>query len=1273
MPSASKKRRAAATPVASTPRRTKALKKDTLPTETSSSVKPQSSARRRGRPPKLAAADNSSDAGAESTAAKRGRRRRQAFVPEELEELAEEAANFGAVEDIPIESENEIELVNVPDDNLRVEAEAGETVPVEEHEFDDASDIWMATLSDKSTPRASLRLMSDPVPAPADAEDNSDDTSSERTELQLPDADPDNTQLRSDASVETYTSQAEPQPNDTIAHGEDFSMIFMESLPSLRASLTERDLLNAQEDFGEEASLIINRTLESLRHGDETAMDLSTHEDREDREELDIASALDNIPEEVDAEPTRNHRVGAANMMHSTPSPLRPRQGRNLPKPNGSTLRRRASRNAAKAGIVVESLCANVETVQSPSNTAIVMDMQEDSANLFEDSFSEIPTNVLDAATPRRQSVNVLELAHDLGDESEEDIDELEDDKRGGSPSHETDDELLSQGDLQEEHVQDLESPARDRLPPSVASTVSRNDATRLPTPDDTPPYSEEEAGTYEKSLQTSDAVSLAVESPLHLSSSKEITDVGVPQITEPFANLEASSPLAVDVSNDKTPAHLISSPLQDPMSLQPELLRERIRGPTLSPIVRAGLVLQSVTSDPPSPEPTEKQLGSPFRTSTSKNLISHLRQLRAASQTRPSPDQSSRVPPASISAQEQREDDPFNSYSPSAGQTGFMKTLTQSLTKTTGGELRQSRNSVASSMRISPPAEEMSWIADAGPISPRLRGDNTLQNVVDSSNKRQTDKTVNMPDQDVHTVETEAGEDSDDTQAPAEDETDIWEFEAQRETPRRQGRQKPFGKKAADSLVKKTPSFKSLGHIKSSQPGLGQDIAATHSNEVVSASMAPSNQMAGSNSVREEPSMLGQAEKRSNIQSRTSHGSTGKARGFDLSSFFSSPAEIPSMLAAKTKALFGAREAERSNIVRTVPAGSTGSMFPPLLEERAVQNMSSRRSSVSSIRTDIERADMHKGGPEGDKLKEPMNPRERSLPSPTREMPRSNGGFKATATLEPPSPGPSSRRQALTKLTGMATPPRMQLSHADIHRWQQATSNAEQDDSPRRTRPLLRPLPPKNASPIKSNLRSPLKPKTPGPVVEFTSSVLSPVEQAQARRERRLSNSTAASALSVHSVLTVNSEIPGGQEQQQQQQVISRAVQDNKENQNMSDVTMTDASPIGKSQSLILLSQNNWSKQHWLLLDDLLQARRRGAFDIDYEQRSETYLGKTVKSQGEALRLERWHLDCVDAFKSEVGGWDEGVLVKRLFALLLGEERRRRGHEERTERVMFH
>lgn len=54
--------------------------------------------------------------------------------------------------------------------------------------------------------------------------------------------------------------------------------------------------------------------------------------------------------------------------------------------------------------------------------------------------------------------------------------------------------------------------------------------------------------------------------------------------------------------------------------------------------------------------------------------------------------------------------------------------------------------------------------------------------------------------------------------------------------------------------------------------------------------------------------------------------------------------------------------------------------------------------------------------------------------------------------------------------------------------------------------------------------------------------------------------------------------------------------------------------------------------------------------------------LGKTVRSQGESMVLEQWHLEAVDEFRREVPGWEEKIIAMRLFSLILTAERRARG-----------
>ncbi|KAK3897722.1 hypothetical protein C8A05DRAFT_19564, partial [Staphylotrichum tortipilum] len=108
------------------------------------------------------------------------------------------------------------------------------------------------------------------------------------------------------------------------------------------------------------------------------------------------------------------------------------------------------------------------------------------------------------------------------------------------------------------------------------------------------------------------------------------------------------------------------------------------------------------------------------------------------------------------------------------------------------------------------------------------------------------------------------------------------------------------------------------------------------------------------------------------------------------------------------------------------------------------------------------------------------------------------------------------------------------------------------------------------------------------------------------------------------------------------------------------------------------------WTRTHWLTLDALLQARKRGSLHLQLElSRHPTHttnpqpcrhlLGKQVSAQGETLTLEAWHLDVVEGFLAAAGGiedgfggkggkWEAVQIAKRVFALLVGEERRRMG-----------
>lgn len=213
---------------------------------------------------------------------------------------------------------------------------------------------------------------------------------------------------------------------------------------------------------------------------------------------------------------------------------------------------------------------------------------------------------------------------------------------------------------------------------------------------------------------------------------------------------------------------------------------------------------------------------------------------------------------------------------------------------------------------------------------------------------------------------------------------------------------------------------------------------------------------------------------------------------------------------------------------------------------------------------------------------------------------------------------------------------------------------------------PDLRPLPARAASPSKSCLRSPLKTRTPGRVVEFTSSTASSTAPFQANAGSQNQASVASTSNPFASVPS----FPGKENQ-------PTSLNNNNTNQRSPRNKHLRHAQQQQQKVDSPLSQTRWTRRHWLRLDELLQAHRRGPLEFELRhagavmasprrRRSSRLLGKQVTSQGESMVLEQWHLDVADAFKEEVGGWLEEALAKRLFALVVGEERRRSGQMPR-------
>ncbi|KAF4969377.1 hypothetical protein FZEAL_10237 [Fusarium zealandicum] len=1314
LPGAGTKRKSG-TPISRTPRRARTTKATERETPGDSSAKP--TPKRRGRPPKNRAAEPSSEPNTDSHGVDNSKPvegwQRQTASPEVVIEVAHEASELPPLRADDSQADNEVTLIITPSEAegalLKANRPRPPAAPLPQSEAD--SDIWMATLDDEPTPRPASRT-AQAVSAPAVSDHEPDaDTSDFGDYGYLAPAGSDV------SSADEPDSEARPRNNDTISAGEDFSMIFMDSLPSLQANLRNSVQEITENDIGEETSMIINNTLESLRQSLQDRDKPNTNQETTEAQETSFS--LSTQPREELRQSTIRPPLTFSPNRNISPRWLRSPRGTGLSPLRHQVLKLNARETIGAAPDVSEGHGASMSSAQQRSPPGL----DNEEPDLYDDSFSEIPGDVLEAATPRRRQgtgrVEPLEEDVEMADELpqpgeeetrleeeqtrlEEEQTRLEEEQtRLEEEQTQLEEEQTQLGEetrLEEEETQleeqqsqlEEEEELADQLGLPTASSASRSDAGRLPTPDNTPPQIDGADNSPGKSAQTaqtsvrsasprgsspkapSPEVALVNQAQVVPEIVEEVMDEVVEEMEEPVEDMpdqhqdlpELAGPRRSRLSLDDeahypevTPLNQMTSPLQEPQSMLPEAISDKVLRPQLSPIVRAGRALQSVTSDPPSPEAREHQLRSPFRRSVSRESGPRETSRRSSA----SPGRSlaflgvTQIPPGN-----EAYEDPFSSGTRHTGQASFMEALERSVGESSPRQARvSSKDSTASSMRFHPGSEdEMSWVANEGPISDNLRGDVPLEAFARpavssvasaSSSHGQMDGTM---------------DEVDDEPDEGGDEMDIWEFEAEREVPRSTQQRQSEERRAASPVHKRSALPSPWRKQTTSQRRRDAGIVAQRRTEPEEnqASVAHCTEDAAAKEPAhpDEYSLL--AQKEATQQQDKAPESANKASRFDLSSFFSSPAAIPGMLAdkflpAKKMSVFGARptEPEQVEMEATLP---TSSMFPQLPQKEFQPRRDSRTDLFSPARaskpvpiqeepeapgedTIDEDEEMDEQAEQSETQSETQSVAQKRNFAPRPRQP-SQGFFKAPT--QPAAP-----------VSAEPTPPRMQLSHADIQKWQQETSNVG-SDSPGPPQSLLRPLPPRNASPSKSSLRSPLKPHTPGRVVEFTSNVLSPVEQAKARHQRRLSNSSAASQSSA----AAQRPPPGPPPRQTA----------NKENHM---ITTSNASAHAKPAQPEHLSMTLWTRQHWLLLDELLQLRRQGPYDIDYERRSDKYLGKMVRSQGEVMTLQRWHLDCVDAFKAEVGGWDEAALAKRLFALIIGEERRNRGVVNTPARVMFH
>jgi serine/arginine repetitive matrix protein 2 len=114
--------------------------------------------------------------------------------------------------------------------------------------------------------------------------------------------------------------------------------------------------------------------------------------------------------------------------------------------------------------------------------------------------------------------------------------------------------------------------------------------------------------------------------------------------------------------------------------------------------------------------------------------------------------------------------------------------------------------------------------------------------------------------------------------------------------------------------------------------------------------------------------------------------------------------------------------------------------------------------------------------------------------------------------------------------------------------------------------------------------------------------------------------------------------------------------------------VAFVSSSPIPSPAGEETLSSTTWSREHWILLDAVLQNwKPENQVEEGNRRRNSTrviskLLGKNVRSGNEKMKLEQWHLEVVDEFRGCVPGWKEETIAMRVFALIVGERDRALG-----------
>lgn len=1157
------------------------------------------------------------------------------------------------------------------------------SAPPSSHGGDD-DDIWMATLSDPPAQKLGRRELSVDQEGtdageqgqawlpPVNRQTETDDVSESNAEYGA-------TGGYSEAESVASASRGASVDKDTITAQEEFTMISIHSLPSMQGNLS---VAASQHEIGDETSLIINQTLESLRHSRNDSRPITPYEDQ--------VSFVGPSPENI------NTPLPTTNSLFAQP----------VSSPVIKPSPRRAKAQDLARQLAVKSLQKqqDPESPQRPPSESERTAQAAEEQSLYDDSFSEIPEAVLEAATPKPIRRAMVE-AHD---DPFSEIPEAVLDAATPRPSRRT---IGQDKEDEEPSIQpSIERPSRVN-PPNPQSETNR-----LLTPDETPsPIPSEHDG--DKVLGSA----MKEQSDLEMQSSPPVLGPSSSAV-RPSRRGSSETP-ALQVPSSRSPPR-IQVDKADAQTLAPPEIAVR---PTLSPIVRAGRALQMVTSDPPSPPARSPSLGSPFRVSISKSPAPST----AVTQPAPGVQSSPATQPTPAAATTQRapatEEQQNRSWSSAFAPLKQIKNLVVQgaqvfspravpaaavedpfVASTGNNNIVQARedtlslhNSIfslgsgpmghasrTSSVQAEAPYEdEMSWQAEETP-APQLH--DRADTASSTMRTRRGSEVGKMSDVDMESLVEESfveQDDEEEEQTPADDfDDDIWAIEAQRPTP---GRPQP-------NATAVEPVLNPPRRSKLPSPWRQNSKRLVYNDELHKLASEAADK-------EEEFSLLSQSSVK---EPEVAVQPAKPPPKVDLSAFFSSPALLPEVLPPgisypkPAQSLFSRETQSRLEVTSGVhETAERPSRIDPQSQSRGTPSVARRifsfgRSSQSNL------TEAPSLPPIPQKELQIGSQRRMDLFSPVKPAAREGSG--AVEHSSSPSTPPRQlfahvpQKRNFTPRSGQtgnslfAPNPASRQPASDIYTEDEEEEEVEETVSPEHdssspyqessfVSPVLKPLPSRAQSPTKSCIRSPLKPKTPGRVVEFTSSTLSPLAQAQARAEQRASSAVQASPARVVTNETNKENQPAPSSQRE----VDLNEPTTAKPSLLLPGTIPHLPPPTTSRSKPAaprgLSPTTWTRAHWERLDALLQQRRRSgalAFQLAHpvaknHSTRPKLLGKQVVAQGETMTLEQWHLDVVDAFAAEVGGghgghagsaWDERTLAKRVFALLVGEERRRNG-----------